>query len=102
MPEITGRVRSVAARADELVKNGKLDESAAGLQHAIAEADQLLATQSDNVRAILTDLRATMANARALTDEIKANPSSLVFSKPPPRSAYGGTQMKRPDPSYTS
>ena len=32
MPAISGRVRSVTTRVDELVKNGKFDQSAASLQ----------------------------------------------------------------------
>ena len=89
LPEISGRVRSVTTRVDELIKDGKLDQSAAHLRHTLAEADELLATQGDNVRTILTDLRATIANARELTEEVKENPSRLLFGQPPPRSTYG-------------
>jgi phospholipid/cholesterol/gamma-HCH transport system substrate-binding protein/paraquat-inducible protein B len=89
LPEISGRVRAVAARVDELLKNGKLDESAAHLKQTLAEADELLATQSDSVRAILNDLRATMANARELTEDVKSNPSRLFFGQPPPHTPYG-------------
>jgi len=92
LPEISGRVRSVTSRVDELIKNGKFDQSAAHLQHTLAEADELLATQSDNVRTILNDLRATMANARDLTDEVKTNPSQLLFGQPPSRTAYGNSK----------
>ncbi len=92
LPEISGRVRSVAARVDELIKNGKLDQSAAHLQRTLAEADELLATQSDNVRAILADLRATIANTRELTDQVKANPSQLLFGHPPARTPYGNSK----------
>jgi ABC-type transporter Mla subunit MlaD len=92
LPEISGRVRSVAGRVDDLIKNGKFDQSAANLQHTLAQADELLATQSDNVRTILNDLRATIANARELTDEVKANPSRLLFGKPPPRAPYGSSK----------
>jgi ABC-type transporter Mla subunit MlaD len=92
LPEISGRVHSVATRVDELLKNGKLDQSADHLQHTLAEADELLATQSDNLRSILTDLRATMANTRELTDEVKANPAQLLFGQPPSRTAYGNSK----------
>src|SRR5258706_16095325 len=33
----------------------------------------MLATQKDNVRAILADMRAKIANTRELTDQVKAN-----------------------------
>jgi ABC-type transporter Mla subunit MlaD len=92
LPEITGRVRSVATRADELMKNGKLDESATHLRQTLAEADRLLAGQSDTVRAILDDLRATVANARELTDEVKTNPSQLLVEHPPARTNYGSSK----------
>jgi ABC-type transporter Mla subunit MlaD len=92
LPEISGHVRSVTSRVDELIKNGKLDQSAAHLRQALAEADELLATQSDNVRTILNDLRATIANARELTDEVKANPARLLFGKPPSRTTYGNSK----------
>lgn len=92
LPEISGRVRSVTGRVDELIKNGKLDQSAVHLQQALAEADELLAAQSDNVRAILDDLRATIANTRELTDEVKANPAQLLFGHPPSRTAYGNSK----------
>ena len=88
LPEITGRVRAVAAKADELLKNGHFDQTAIHLQHTLAEADELLATQSDTVRTILTDLRATIANARELTEEVKANPARLLFGQPPARTEY--------------
>jgi phospholipid/cholesterol/gamma-HCH transport system substrate-binding protein/paraquat-inducible protein B len=92
LPEITGRVRSIATRADELLKNGKLDESATHLRQTLAEADSLLAGQSDNVRAILDDLRATVANARELTEEVKTNPSQLLVGQPPARTHYGSSK----------
>jgi phospholipid/cholesterol/gamma-HCH transport system substrate-binding protein/paraquat-inducible protein B len=92
LPEISGRVRSVATQVDELLKNGKLDQSAAHLQHTLAETDELLASQSDNVRSILTDLRATIANTRELTDEVKANPAQLLFGRPPSRTSYGNSK----------
>jgi ABC-type transporter Mla subunit MlaD len=92
LPEITGRVRSVAAQADDLLKNGKFDETATHLRQTLAQADELLAAQSDNVRVIMTDLRATMANARQMSEEVKSNPSRLLFGQPPPRAAYGGSK----------
>lgn len=92
LPEISGHVRRVTGRVDELIKNGKLDQSAVHLQHTLAETDDLLATQSDNVRTILNDLRATIANARELTDEVKANPAQLLFGQPPSRTTYGSSK----------
>jgi len=92
LPQISGRVRSVATRVDELLKNGKLDQSAAHLEHTLAEADELLATQSENVSAILSDLKATIANTRELTDQVKANPAQLIFGRPPSKTAYGSSK----------
>jgi phospholipid/cholesterol/gamma-HCH transport system substrate-binding protein/paraquat-inducible protein B len=92
LPQISGNVRDVSARVDDLIKNGKFDQSAVHLEHTLAEAEQLLAAQSDNVRAILTDLRETMANARELTEDVKANPSQLIFGQPPAHTAYGSSK----------
>ena len=92
LPEISGRVRSVTGQVDELIKNGKFDESATHLRQTLAEADALLATQSDNIRAILDDLRATAANAREMTDDVKSNPSRLLFSQPPARTQFGSSK----------
>jgi ABC-type transporter Mla subunit MlaD len=92
LPEISGRVKSVAAQADDLMKNGKFDQTATHLRQTLAQADELLAAQSDNVRVIMTDLRATMANAREMSEEVKSNPSRLLFGQPPPRAAYGGSK----------
>jgi ABC-type transporter Mla subunit MlaD len=92
LPQITGRVRDVSARVDELIMNGRFDQSAKHLERTLAEAERLLASQSDNVRAILTDLRETMANARELTEDVKANPSQLIFGQPPARTAYGSSK----------
>jgi ABC-type transporter Mla subunit MlaD len=92
LPAISGRVRDVTGRVDELVKNGKFDQTAAHLEQTLAQADELLAAQSDNVRAILTDLRATMANARDFTEEVKENPSQLILGQPPAHTAYGSSR----------
>jgi phospholipid/cholesterol/gamma-HCH transport system substrate-binding protein/paraquat-inducible protein B len=92
LPEITGRVRSVSAQVDDLIKNGKFDQTAVHLRQTLAEADELLASQSDNIRAILGDLRATTANAREVTEDVKANPSRLLFGQPPPRANYGNSK----------
>ena len=89
---ILDNVQSVSAKANELLKNGKFDESAMHLNHTLAEVDDLLATQSDYVRAILSDLRATIANAREMSEDVKANPARLLFGQSPQRSTYGSSK----------
>ena len=85
-------LQTITARVDDLLKNGHLDESAAHLQHTLAQSDELLASQGDNLRAILTDLRATAANARELSEQVKENPSRLIVDQPPQRASYGGSR----------
>ena len=85
-------LQTISARIDDLLKNGHFDQSAAHLRNTLAQSDELLASQSDNLRAILTDLRATAANARELSEEVKANPSRLIVNEPPPRTAFGGSR----------
>jgi len=92
LPEITGRVRSASTRVDELLKNGNFDQTAIHLEHTLAEADDMLATSSEGVQTILNDLRATIANARELTAEVKENPARLLFGQPPARSTYGSSK----------
>jgi ABC-type transporter Mla subunit MlaD len=92
LPEITSHVRSASAQVDNLLKNGKFDESAIHLQRTLAEAERLLATSSDSVRTILGDLEATISNARELTDNVKANPAQLLFGRPPAHTTYGSSK----------
>ena len=86
---VLGNVQSASARVDDLLKNGRFDETAGHLRQTAAEAEELLATQGDTVRSILSDLQATVANVREMTEDVKGNPSRLIFGQPPPRTEYG-------------
>jgi ABC-type transporter Mla subunit MlaD len=55
-----------------------------GLLH---ELNRLVASQSDDFRAIITSLRETLDNARALSTDARDNPSRLLLGEPPPHRA---------------
>jgi ABC-type transporter Mla subunit MlaD len=74
---------------DDLVKNGRFDEAATDLRQTLAQIDALIASQSDNLRAIVGDLRVTIENTRQMTDDVKSDPSRLILAQPPPHTTYG-------------
>ena len=98
LPETAARLRATSARADQLVHDPRVEKAIASLSDAAAtapatladlrrlahDAQQLLSGETDDIRQILFDLRAVAANANALTDDARANPSRLLFGKPPP------------------
>ena len=101
LPETAARLKATAARADEILRDPRVDKAIAGLSGltdnanaALAdvrrlahEAQQLLAGESEDIRSILTDLRRLAADGSALADDARANPSRLLFGKPPPPDA---------------
>ena len=103
LPGITGRLQSSLARADEILHDKRLDQTLTGLSDtasnagpAAADARRLLrdtstlvASQEDDLRTIITDLRATIANLNAVTEDAKVNPSRLLFGQPPARKKPG-------------
>ena len=98
LPEAAARIKATAARADELMHDPRVDKAMTNLSDAAAaatpavadvrrlahEAQQLLAGEAEDVRALLADLRRAAADATALLDDAKANPSRVLFGKPPP------------------
>lgn len=103
LPGITGRLQSSVARVDEILHDKRVDQILTGVSDAAANAGPaaadlkrtmrdvraLVATEQDDIRSIITDLRATIANLNALTADAKDNPSRLILSKPPERKKPG-------------
>lgn len=99
LPTITGRLQTSVARVDEILHDKRVDQLLAGLSNAAANAGPatddfkrtmrdlrtLVATQQEDIRSIVADLRSTLANLNALTADAKNNPSRLIFGKPPER-----------------
>jgi len=103
LPEITGRLQTTIARADEILHDKRLDQTLAGLSDAATSAGpfaadarrfmrdmrSLVASQQDDLRSIVTDLKGTIANLDAVTEDAKANPSRLILGQPPARKKPG-------------
>ena len=53
------------------------------LNLTLLRIDQLLSSQRPNVNQTLINLREASANIRDLTENLKSNPSQIIFSKPP-------------------
>ena len=98
LPETAARLRATAARADAILNDPRVDKAIAGFSNAADaappavadvrrlahEAQQLIAGEADDIRSIINDLRRVASDASALTDDARANPSRLLFGKPPP------------------
>ena len=103
LPEITRRLRSTSARADEVLNDKRIDkllaslpatgESASAavsdLRALVQEARALLADDKDDLHSILEDLRRAAADAAVITDDAKQNPARVLFGQPPPHSKVG-------------
>ncbi len=98
LPETAARLKATASRAEEILRDPRVDKAITGLSGvgdnanaALAdvrrlahEAQQLLAGESEDIRSILADLRRLASDGSALADDARANPSRLLFGKPPP------------------
>lgn len=103
LPAITGQLKSTVARADEILRDERLDrtlgnvaDDSANAGHTINDLRQtseqlraLLASRQDDIQRIITDLRRTADNLAALSSNARDNPSSLLLSGPPPHKAPG-------------
>jgi len=54
------------------------------LNLTLLRIDQLLSSQGPNINQTLINLREASANIRDMTENLKSNPSDIIFSKPPP------------------
>jgi ABC-type transporter Mla subunit MlaD len=103
LPDITSRLQASVARADEILHDKRLDQTLTGLSDAATNAGPaaadarrlmrdtrtLVASQEDDLRTIITDLRSAVANLNTVTEDAKANPSRLLLGQPPPRKKPG-------------
>ena len=98
LPATAARLRATADRADQILRDPRVEKGLTGLsgvgdsanaaladvRRLAREAQGLLEGESDDIRSILADLRRLAADGAALTDDARANPSRLLFGKPPP------------------
>jgi ABC-type transporter Mla subunit MlaD len=97
LPAITERLRAGLARVDEILHDKRVDRALTGLADTATSAGPaaddvrrlardlrlLVSSEQDNVRAIVTDLRAVAANLSAVTEDARQNPSRLLLGQPP-------------------
>jgi ABC-type transporter Mla subunit MlaD len=62
---------------------GELAETVARTNAAMARLDAAMAGGKPEVEQVLANLRDLTANLRDLSEDLKANPSDIIFSKPP-------------------
>jgi ABC-type transporter Mla subunit MlaD len=94
-------MRDTVARADEILHDPRVNKTLDGMsglgdsakatiadiRRLAHELSELVEGERSDVQSIITDLRRTMADAASLLEEAKANPSWVLFGKPPPRDA---------------
>lgn len=103
LPRITGELRRSSARIDELLHDKRVDQvvnglasaasnagpAAADLRRVLQELRELVASQNDNIRIIVNNLRDLTADGRSAMEDLKQNPSRLILGSPPPRNDFG-------------
>jgi paraquat-inducible protein B len=99
LPDTVGKTRDAVARADEILHDPRVNKTLDGLsglgnsanatlsdvRRLADELSELVEGERGEVQSIITDLRRTMTDAASLVEEAKANPSWVLFGKPPPR-----------------
>jgi ABC-type transporter Mla subunit MlaD len=106
LPKISARLRDVTAQVDDILKDPKTKEMLANLNDTTAAAapatadarrilrqlDALLSSQSQDLEAIVSNLRTVLQNTAAVTEEVKTNPSRMLFGEPPPHITPGNSK----------
>jgi paraquat-inducible protein B len=101
LPDTVTKLRDTVARADEILHDPRVNKTLDGMsglansahetlsdvRRLAHELSELVDAERGDVQSIITDLRRTMADAASLVEEAKANPSWVIFGKPPPRDA---------------
>jgi ABC-type transporter Mla subunit MlaD len=103
LPAITGELKSTVARADEILRDKRLDRTLGNVADDSASAGAtindlrrtsedlrtLIAARQDDIQRIIADLRRTADNLAAMSSDARDNPSRLLLGGPPPRKAPG-------------
>ncbi|HUO10582.1 MAG TPA: MlaD family protein [Phycisphaerae bacterium] len=104
LPKISGRLRTTMERIDQIVHDPKVQQmvdglsqtatnagpASADLRRTMRELNVLLASEGEDLEAIIVGLRQLSENGAAVTDDAKSNPSRLLFGDPPPHLQNGG------------
>ncbi|HTW93216.1 MAG TPA: MlaD family protein [Tepidisphaeraceae bacterium] len=103
LPAITARMKSTAARLDQLVRDDRLnriignatDDSAnagatlAEIRSTVHDMQSLMLSQQEDIEAIVADLRRTADNLAATSGDVRDDPARLLFGQPPPHKEPG-------------
>lgn len=103
LPRISGELRQSSARINELLHDRRIEPmmsglastasnagpAAADLRRILQELRELVASQNDNIRIIINNLRDLTSDGRTAMDDLKKNPSRLILGSPPPRNNPG-------------
>jgi hypothetical protein len=106
LPKISTHMRDAFVQLDDLLHDPQTKQTLASLNDTTAAAapvladarrvlrqlDALLSGQSQDLHAIVADLRRVLHNTAAVTEEAKSNPSGMIFSQPPPRITPGNSK----------
>jgi paraquat-inducible protein B len=106
LPKISTHMRDALAQMDQLLNDPQTRQTLASLNDTTAAAapvltdarrvlrqlDSLLSGQSQDLQAIVTDLRRVLHNTAAVTEEAKSNPSGMIFGEPPPHVTPGNSK----------
>jgi len=101
--ETAGRLRDSSARVEQILHDPRVERllselpkvgdnannTLADARRLLAQANDLIAAEADDIRDVIADLRRTSSNAAGLTDDLKQNPARLIFGQPPARRPAG-------------
>ena len=79
-----GDLAATSARLRQAMESGELDRALRNLEQLSARADEVVGANQYEVSAIIADLNASALNLRSVTENLRRNPASLLFSAPPP------------------
>lgn len=99
LPQVTGRLRDTLAEIEGVLEDEQTKRMLANLSRAsdslpgatedirllARRLEVLVASQEQNLVAIVTVLRQTLENAEAITEDARRNPARILFGDPPPR-----------------
>lgn len=99
LPQIAGHLKGSLARLDEIMHDKRIDQTLTGVAVAANNAGplttdmrrmmhdlrEIVATEQDDLRAAIADLRTVADNLNAVTQDAKRNPARLLFGQPPAR-----------------
>lgn len=88
-------LREAVERVDVPRLQVTVEKTLASLEQAVQRLELVVASGSGQLDAVMGDLHETTRNLRALSDTTRENPSSFLFSAPPPPVVVPGSEETR-------